>query len=293
MSTAREGKSYGAKHGSAHKTLTTSRHAYLAQANSRVAGLSRLVSRVHDEKVEAYVATFSLPLVPTAREGTEEGIRPVLFWQPRLRRSVDFVKEVESIGFDSLLMAIGYHKPDPIPLPGTLSYVTDEIDLILSYLPGLLSPTLFTQVVNTVSWMSGRRLSLNMVAGISPAEQAYYGSLDHDERHEGTKTFLEILQGLWSADEPSAHERKHHRTEGARLEFRFKGGGRPQISLSAGSPAHETAVQYGDCCLRYADTPHKIAQAARPVLAQELRSVPACRCSPERREKQQWNRSPR
>ncbi|GHI24296.1 hypothetical protein Shyd_56670 [Streptomyces hydrogenans] len=69
---------------------------------------------------------------------------------------------------DSLLMAISYHMPDPLPMLGALSHLTDRINLLLAYRPGLLSPTLFTQVVNTVSWMSDNRINLNIVAGISP-----------------------------------------------------------------------------------------------------------------------------
>lgn len=183
---------------------------------------------------------------------------------------VSFVKEAEEIGVDSLLMAISYHMPDPLPMLGALSHLTDRINLLLAYRPGLLSPTLFTQVVNTVSWMSGNRVNLNIVAGISPKEQAYYGDfLHHDARYERANEFLEIMHGLWENSGPLSYEGQHYRIEEAQLGLGHKGGGRPRIYLSGASGvAQQTAVKYGDCWLRYADTPEEIAKAAEPVLAE-------------------------
>ncbi|WP_069735469.1 LLM class flavin-dependent oxidoreductase [Streptomyces sp. EN27] len=183
---------------------------------------------------------------------------------------LSFVKEAEELGVDSLLMAISYHMPDPLPMLGALSHLTDRIKLLLAYRPGLLSPTLFTQVVNTVSWMSDNRISLNLVAGISPAEQAYYGDfLKHDERYERAGEFLEILHELWSENGPVTFEGKHYRIKDAQLGLRHKGGGRPRIYISGASGvAQATAVEHGDCWLRYADTPAEMAKAAQPVLEQ-------------------------
>lgn len=81
---------------------------------------------------------------------------------------VDFAQEAEQLGVDSLLMGISYHMPDPLPMIGALVRETERVKFILAYRPGLLGPTLFTQVVNTISWMSDGRISLNLVAGISP-----------------------------------------------------------------------------------------------------------------------------
>ncbi|MFG2751425.1 LLM class flavin-dependent oxidoreductase [Streptomyces xanthophaeus] len=183
---------------------------------------------------------------------------------------VSFVKEAEEIGVDSLLMAISYHMPDPLPMLGALSHLTDRINLLLAYRPGLLSPTLFTQVINTVSWMSDNRVNLNLVAGISPMEQAYYGDfLDHDARYERADEFLEILHGLWENNGPLTYDGKHYRIENAQLGLGYKGGGRPRVYISGASGvAQQTAVRHGDCWLRYADTPEEIAKAAAPVLEQ-------------------------
>jgi alkanesulfonate monooxygenase len=186
---------------------------------------------------------------------------------------VDFAQEAEELGIDSLLMGISYHMPDPLPMIGALVRETRRVTFILAYRPGLLSPTLFTQIVNTVSWMSDGRISLNLVAGISPAEQAYYGDfLAHDERYARTNEFLGILHRFWRGDTPVTHEGRHYDLKAAELGLGYKGGGRPEIYISgASSEAQRTAVEHGDCWLRYGDTPEGIAAAAAPVLAQGRR----------------------
>ena len=123
-----------------------------------------------------------------------------------LNGMIEFAQEAESLGVHGLLMAIGFHLPDPIALIGALTRETKRIEYILAYRPGLLHPTLFVQVVNTLSWMSSNRVTLNLVAGISPAEQAYYGDfLAHDDRYQRSDEFLELLHRFWSEKQPLTH----------------------------------------------------------------------------------------
>ena len=184
-----------------------------------------------------------------------------------LNGMVDFALEAEDLGVDSLLMGIGFHLPDPLPLIGALMRETRKITFILAYRPGLLPPTLFAQIVNTLSWMSNKRISLNIVAGISPEEQAYYGDyLNHDDRYSRTDEYLSILHRFWRGESPISHEGKHYRFSGARLSLAYKDGDRPRLYLSGASPlAQQTAIDWGDCWLRYGDTPAGIAAASRDV----------------------------
>jgi alkanesulfonate monooxygenase len=181
---------------------------------------------------------------------------------------VDFAQEAEDMGIDSLLMGIGFHLPDPLPLIGALLRETRKITFILAYRPGLLPPALFAQVVNTISWMSNKRISLNIVAGISPEEQAYYGDyLQHDDRYRRTDEYLAILHRFWRGESPITHEGDFYKFTGAKLGLPYKDGERPRIYLSGASGlAQQTAIDAGDCWLRYGDTPEGIATASRHVL---------------------------
>lgn len=182
---------------------------------------------------------------------------------------VDFAQEADELGMDSLLMGISYHMPDPFPMIGALACATQRVKFILAYRPGLVPPTLFTQIVNTISWMSDKRIALNLVAGISPDEQAFYGDfLGHDDRYRRTNEFLEILHRFWKGESPLSYKSDIYHIEKAQLGLPYKDKERPRIYLSGASPiAQQTAIDHGDCWLRYGDTPEGIAEAARPVLA--------------------------
>ncbi|QCP54520.1 LLM class flavin-dependent oxidoreductase [Trinickia violacea] len=186
-----------------------------------------------------------------------------------LEGMIAFSQEAETLGVDSLLMGIGFHLPDPLPLLGALAGETTRVKFLLAYRPGLLSPTLFSQVVNTVSWIADKRISLNIVAGISPEEQAYYGDfLPHDDRYRRADEFMSLLHRFWQGESPISCDGDFYKLEGARLSLPFKGGGRPEIYISGASEiAQQAAVQWGDCWLRYGDTPEGIARASASVRA--------------------------
>jgi alkanesulfonate monooxygenase len=184
--------------------------------------------------------------------------------------AVEFAQEADALGVESLLMAQSFSLPDPLPIIGALVRETERVKFILAYRPGLLSPTLFAQIVNTVSWMSNRRIALNVVAGTSPVEQGYYGDfLAHDDRYAREDEFLDILHGLWNGGQPLTYTGEHYRLVDAQLGLGHKGGGRPEIYISGSSAvAQRTAVRHGDCWFRYGDTPEAIAEVAAPVVAQ-------------------------
>lgn len=181
---------------------------------------------------------------------------------------VDFVQEAEDMNIESLLLGIGFHLPEPLPLIGALVRETRKLSFMLAYRPGLLPPTLFAQAVNTISWMSDKRISLNIVAGISPEEQAYFGDYaQHDERYRRTAEYLQVLHRFWRGETPITHEGEYFRFTGAKLGLPFKDGERPRIYLSGASEiAQQIAIEWGDCWLRYGDTPAGIAAASQAVL---------------------------
>ncbi|MEW1833279.1 LLM class flavin-dependent oxidoreductase, partial [Streptomyces sp. NPDC088196] len=189
----------------------------------------------------------------------------------------DFVQEAEELGVDTLLFGISKRLPDPIPVIGALSQVTDRVKFMLAYRPGLMTPPLFAQVVNTLAWMTEGRIALNIVAGISPAEQAGYGDfLSHDERYARCNEFLHILRGMWEDETPLSYDGQHYTLKDTELGLPYKGaksetGGsgavRPQIYIGGASAvAQQTALDLGDCWLRYGDTPQALAESARPLI---------------------------
>src|SRR5262245_33568076 len=77
---------------------------------------------------------------------------------PDLEAQAEFCRHATASGIDSLLTAFGYHMPDPMLLAAALGSVTERIKFIVAYRPGLLSPTLFVQQVNTLSALTNGRV---------------------------------------------------------------------------------------------------------------------------------------
>lgn len=207
---------------------------------------------------------WRLPLGEGAALGSAAAARPDLAAQ------VAFCRLAERSGIDSLLMACGFAMPDPIPLAGALAAATERIRFMIAYRPGLASPTLFVQQVNTVAALAGGRVSLNLVIGHSESEQRAYGDLlPHDARYRRADEFLAVCRALWRGGEVD-FAGEHYRVEKARLALPFADGARsgPEIYFGGGSPAgRDLARRHADCWLSLGRPPDELAADAAPLRA--------------------------
>ena len=164
---------------------------------------------------------------------------------------VAFCRHAEECGIESLLTAVGFHRPDPIALASALGMLTTRIKFMVAARSGLMAPTTFVQQVNTVAALTNGRICLNIVAGHTPAEQAAYGDfLSHDERYARTDEFMSICNALWRADGPVTFTGRHFRVENAKLAIGFNDLARrgPEIFIGgASSQARELAIRHGHC----------------------------------------------
>src|SRR5258707_15074265 len=135
---------------------------------------------------------------------------------------VEFCLRPEECGMDSLLMAFGFTRPEPMTLSAALGVKTKRIKFMVAARPGVLSPTLFVQQVNTVSALTAGRISINIVTGHTPHELGYYGDfLNHEERYERTDEFLTVCRALWSRNGEVNFSGKYYKIESGRLNTPF------------------------------------------------------------------------
>jgi alkanesulfonate monooxygenase len=190
--------------------------------------------------------------------------------RPDLASQIAFCRQAEELGFAGLLIDIGAAKPDPIVLASALALKTRSIEFIIACRSGLQSPAVFVQQINTLSALSGGRVTLNVVAGYSPAEQRYYGDfLDHGERYQRTAEFLEVCDAFWRHDKPVNYSGRYYRVESGELGATFESQRRyrPELLIAGGSaPARDLAMAHGDCWMRLPEAPATLEAAARPVL---------------------------
>jgi alkanesulfonate monooxygenase len=91
------------------------------------------------------------------------------------------------------------------------------LGFIVAVRPSLASPTLLAQQADTFTRLYGRRLTLNIVTGGDPIEQAAYGDhTDHDGRYEVTSEALDVLEPLLAGQRKTLHG-KHISVDDAAL----------------------------------------------------------------------------
>jgi alkanesulfonate monooxygenase len=200
-----------------------------------------------------------------AGAGPEPGAAAAL---PDLDAQIDFCRTAEECGIDSLLVDINSGKPDPMGLAMALGLATRTMRFMVAHRPGLMSPTLFVQQVNTFAALTGGRISLNVVAGHSPQEQRSYGDfLSHDERYERMDEYLEVCHAFWDQNGPVSFRGKYLTIEDGRLNTPFMDAkrSRPEIFLGGSSaPARQVAARRASCWVRFADTPEGIRAQGLP-----------------------------
>ncbi|MEM7063910.1 MAG: LLM class flavin-dependent oxidoreductase [Cyanobacteria bacterium P01_B01_bin.77] len=194
------------------------------------------------------------------------------FGLPDIEADIRFCHSAEENGIESLLTPFNNYKPDPILLSTALGIATQKITLMVAYRPGLLSPTLFVQQINTLSALTNGRVSLNIIAGHSKKEQGYYGDfLNHDERYARAGEFLEVCHGLWQSNRGFSFKGEYFQVEEAQLGTPFVSAERtfPEIYIGGGSPpAQELAIKQGCCWLLLFDTPKNLQPRTQSVLKQ-------------------------
>jgi alkanesulfonate monooxygenase len=183
---------------------------------------------------------------------------------------VEFCRQAEECGIESLLTAFGFHRPDPIVMAAALGMMTTRIKFMVAVRSGIMSPTAFVQQVNSVSALTNGRICLNVVAGHTPREQAFYGDfLSHDERYDRTDEFLTVCRAFWQGDGDVNFTGEYYRIENGRLNTPFVAPDRtsPEIFLGGGSTQAEAlAIKHADCWWRLPDSPERLGPRIRPIL---------------------------
>jgi len=190
---------------------------------------------------------------------------------PDLEAQIQFCRMAEELGIQGVLTDFGASKPDSILLATALGLATRKIEFIIAYRSGLIAPTSFVQQINTLSVLINGRLSLNIVAGHSPEEQAFYGDLlPHNERYARTTEFLEVCRALWQDNGPVTYRGRYYQTENAQLNTPYVADQRtlPEIFIAGGSTeAQELAIRCGTLWMQIGDTPENLRENVGPVLA--------------------------
>ncbi|MDC8005423.1 LLM class flavin-dependent oxidoreductase [Aureisphaera galaxeae] len=198
--------------------------------------------------------------------GKFEGLTGLLDFQEQLK----LCKKAEENGIDSVLMAIGFTRPDPLMLATALGLETERIKFLVAVRSGLITPAYFVQQMNTASHLIGDRLYINVVSGHTPSELRYYGDFkEKEERNERTREFMELCHAFWEKGSGIDYKGTYYQVENGAINTPFNSEKRrPTIYISGNSErAVHLVSEYGDCLWRFPDTPEVIAEKIQPLAA--------------------------
>ncbi|HEY6350689.1 MAG TPA: LLM class flavin-dependent oxidoreductase [Candidatus Angelobacter sp.] len=174
-----------------------------------------------------------------------------------LEDQVALCRQGERFGIESVLMAIGFARPDPILLSAAIGLRTDKIKFMVACRSGLQSPTYFVQQINTLSAIVNGRVCVNIVSGHTPHELGFYGDvLEHDLRYQRTHEFLAICRALWNGGCEN-FEGIYYRVQSGKVKIPFvaRENSGPEIFVGGNSDqALELALAHGHCLWRFPDT---------------------------------------
>jgi alkanesulfonate monooxygenase len=199
----------------------------------------------------------------TSRVLTTKSLSPAAL--PDMEGWIKFARSAEDAGIESVLLSFSRYEPDTILIACAIGCATTKLKSIVAYRMGLMQPTTFVQQINTLSDLIGGRVSLNVVAGSSTAEQRGYGDfLEHDERYARAEEFLGVCHSFWADNGEVNFNGKYCHVEGGRISTPFLAPDRtaPEIYVSGHSEqAQALALKRGSSWLRLIDTPEKLAPA--------------------------------
>jgi alkanesulfonate monooxygenase len=174
-------------------------------------------------------------------------------------------------GIDSMLMAIGFTRPDPILLSTCLGLKTRHLKFMVACRPGLISPAAFVQQINTLSLLVDGRVHINVVGGHTPRELQYYGDwLPRAQRYARLDEFLTACRAFWEAGGTEVNfAGRHYQIVSGRLPTPFSTNGLPRPEIYLGGNSEESAqlaIRHADCLWRFAEPPESLAPRIAPVI---------------------------
>jgi alkanesulfonate monooxygenase len=132
--------------------------------------------------------------------------------------------------------------------------------------PGFYSAAVLAKMAATLDQISNGRLSLNIVTGGRPGEQAMYGDyLDHSARYRRTREFMQICRQLWSSLSPFDFNGEFYQLKNTVLErLPLQQGGVPFYFGGASPIATQVSAELADVYMLWGET---LAQVAARITA--------------------------
>lgn len=195
--------------------------------------------------------------------GTSEGGRAVNL--PYLRQ---IAQAADGLGYYGVLLPTGRSCEDSWLVASALASQTERLRFLVAVRPGLQSPTLAARMTATLDRLSNGRLMINVVTGGDPVENAGDGlHLDHSERYEVTREFLDVYKALLAGETVNYHSKHFHIVDGKLLFETVQKDGPPLYFGGSSDAGNAVAAKQVDKYLTWGEPPAAVGEKVQRLRA--------------------------
>jgi alkanesulfonate monooxygenase len=186
--------------------------------------------------------------------------------EPSLEYIAAIARAAEQGGFSTLLLPVGSGCLDGWGIASALIPLTERLRFMLAVRPGFVQPAVAARQATTFDYLSGGRLSINVVTGGSPDELARDGDfLDHAARYRRTREFVRIMKMLFE-QERVTFEGEFFRLRDSRLHPRPVQRPRPPFYIAGASDEGvRMAAEEADIYMLWGETLDNVRQRIEAV----------------------------
>lgn len=171
------------------------------------------------------------------------------------------IQAAEGAGFEYLLLPVIPACWEAYISGAFLAARTQSIKPLLAARPGYINPVLLAKMITTFDQLTGGRLCINLIAGVSEQElQAEGITYAKEDRYALMDEEVSLMKALWTADGPIDFQGRFHNLHGAEISPLPFQQPYPRLYLGGGSAeAWEVSAKHCDVHLFWGDTPERIA----------------------------------
>ena len=173
----------------------------------------------------------------------------------------------EAAGFEYMLIPVGHQCWDAWMTAALIIGRTQKMRMLVAARPSYINPVLLAKMIATCDQLSGGRISVNLIAGQSEAENIAEGvKWSKEQRYEIMDEEVEILKKLWTSEGTTTHDGKYYQLKNAELTPKPLQKPYPKFYLGGGSgQAAEISAKHSDVHLFWGDTIEQIQSNMRSL----------------------------
>ncbi len=167
----------------------------------------------------------------------------------------------EQAGFEYLLIPVNQHCWEAWITGAMMAARSRTIKPLIAARPGYINPVLLAKMVSTFDQLSGGRICINLIAGLSDEQSAGDGlRYTKEDRYKLMEEEVSIIKKLWTATGPIDFDGQYYTLRKASITPHTHQKPYPKFYLGGGSAeAWEVSAKHSDVHLFWGDHPDRVA----------------------------------